>query len=280
MKSDNERNNMEYLPKIHEEILSIMDEIHNICSNLNIHYYMVGGTLLGAVRHKGFIPWDDDLDIAMPREDFNRFIDVCNEYLPKHLRLRWITTDKNYWASFAKIENINTSFCDEELYGSGINLGIFVDVFPLDQVECLNDDVIDNKKKIKRIGSCRYYRIIKWRYAFKKKLYAVLSTGLRNQHQLNDLQIKLMTKDNGRMFQYIANYGSNYSISKQTIKSECYGRGVLLPFEGRVYRAPSNAEAILESVFGKNYMKLPPVDKRETHQPKFVKFSDGTSLLL
>ena len=68
----------EYLNKLHDDIISIMDEIDNICRKNTLYYYLICGSLLGAIRHKGFIPWDDDLDIVMPREDFDKFISIFN----------------------------------------------------------------------------------------------------------------------------------------------------------------------------------------------------------
>ena len=75
----------EYIKRIHEEILKVMDEIDRICRDQGLQYYLIGGTLLGAVRHGGFIPWDDDLDIAMPREDYETFLAICPSVLPPYL---------------------------------------------------------------------------------------------------------------------------------------------------------------------------------------------------
>ena len=118
-----------YLDKLHGEILAIMDEIHRVCQIKNIKYYLIGGSMLGAVRHKGFIPWDDDLDIAMPREDFERFVEGATEWLSSGFSLEWITTNPNHVYLFAKITKKGTLFIDQP---STKQTGIFVDVFPLD----------------------------------------------------------------------------------------------------------------------------------------------------
>ena len=98
-----------YLKKLHSEILMIMDFVDDVCKKNEIKYYLVGGSLLGAVRHNGFIPWDDDLDIAMPRSDAERFIDVMNtQYTNCDYRVGSKYTDESYQFGFIKVFKKNT----------------------------------------------------------------------------------------------------------------------------------------------------------------------------
>ena len=90
------------LCRLHEEMFIIYKEIARICDKHNLKYFVVGGTLLGAVVHKGYIPWDDDLDIAMPRDDYDKFINVFSKELDERFYLHHTTTDPNYWLPFAK----------------------------------------------------------------------------------------------------------------------------------------------------------------------------------
>ena len=90
--------------------IEILDEIDRICRMNNINYCLVGGTLLGAVRHGGFIPWDDDVDVAMPRNDYERFMDVCKSELSDDFYLHSIKTDKTYWYPFIKIRKKHRKF--------------------------------------------------------------------------------------------------------------------------------------------------------------------------
>lgn len=128
--------NTKYLNKLHQDILTIMDEVDHICGENNLRYYLMCGSCLGAVRHNGFIPWDDDLDIAMPRTDFNRLLELISnkKVLGDNFYLRWVTTDKYYNHAFAKICLKGTKFQESEGL-SAQNAGIFVDVFPLDSCE-------------------------------------------------------------------------------------------------------------------------------------------------
>lgn len=104
-----------YLEKLHREILAIMDYVDNICKENGIKYYLVGGSLLGAIRHKGFIPWDDDLDIAMPRVDLERFIKLFNKkYANDNYHMNSKYTDISYQFGFAKVFKNNTIFKEFE----------------------------------------------------------------------------------------------------------------------------------------------------------------------
>ena len=111
-------------------MLEILVEIHRICVENNITYWLEAGTLLGAIRHKGFIPWDDDCDISMPRKDYERFLQIAQEKLPETMFLQTKETDKEYPLPWAKIRKngtllIETGETGEEKY----HHGIFVDIF-------------------------------------------------------------------------------------------------------------------------------------------------------
>lgn len=99
---------------------------------MGLTYYCVGGTALGAKKYSGFIPWDDDIDIAMPRDDYMKFIKEGNKYLPNHLFISSCFTEKNYFGSVAKIRDLNTAYFDVETSRFDICHGVFVDLFPID----------------------------------------------------------------------------------------------------------------------------------------------------
>lgn len=263
----------DYLIKLHNEILNIMDVIHDICKRNNIKYYIVGGTLLGAVRHHGFIPWDDDLDIAMPRAEFEKFISVCDKELKFPYKLQWITTNKQYWLPFAKIENINTIFSEIEHVKKNQFFGIFVDIFPLDDVSKYSKIIDKRKWLINKIRSMMCLKFGKNSKSVKKRIANIFS-----MEQLSNLVTRLMSYSNNPKNLFYMNFGSQYSPRKQTIAKECYGEGELLLFENRYYFAPSKYEDVLESIYGKNYMTIPPKEKRRTHYPNYVKFSDGSEM--
>ncbi len=115
-------------------MLEILEEIDHICQKHNISYWLSGGSMLGAVRHEGFIPWDDDLDIEMLRPDFEKLMKILPKELPDHLALQWHTTDPNYFFQFAKIRDRHSELFERNGYDKvWKEHGIFIDIFPLEQ---------------------------------------------------------------------------------------------------------------------------------------------------
>ena len=262
-----------YLQKLHEEILDIMDEVVRVCQKNNLRYYIVGGTLLGAVRHKGFIPWDDDLDIAMPRDDFERFIELSRSELNPSYYLEWITTNPIYWNSFPKVCKKNTLFLQRT---NTANQGIFVDIFPLDYSPQYSRK-LELFKKINRnlnsIFACKLAVHRSWKTTICDILYYFINSKLAHRIQRN---IQLSVSKLGKT--HLVNLCSQYKLSKQTMPVEWYGEGVPIEFEDRMYNAPKEYEKVLSSIYGNNYMQLPPENKRRTHYPVKVVFSDGSTM--
>ena len=120
---------MTALKKIEVEILK---EFVAACDELGLRYYLLGGTLLGAIRHQGFIPWDDDIDVGMPRQDYEIFLEKGQELLSKNLFIQHLRSEENYLLPFAKIRNSDTAFIQDSVKKRSMNHGIFIDVFPLD----------------------------------------------------------------------------------------------------------------------------------------------------
>ena len=112
--------------------LQLLDAFVSACEQLNIDYYILAGTLIGAVRHKGFIPWDDDIDIGMFRKDYDIFLEEGQKLLPKDVFLQTFITDKEYPTYFAKLRKSNTTFIEKSVSKLKMNHGVYLDIFPLD----------------------------------------------------------------------------------------------------------------------------------------------------
>ena len=123
------------LDKLHRVQVEILRDFDAVCEKHQLHYFAVYGTAIGAVRHGGFIPWDDDIDVLMPREDYNRLIDVFREGKLKGYHLQCIETDPGYWNFFAKLRKNGTTFITKEERYVKSHQGVFIDIFPMEGIE-------------------------------------------------------------------------------------------------------------------------------------------------
>ena len=259
------------LDELHDVQVEILDEIVRICENNHITYYLVGGTLLGAVRHEGFIPWDDDLDIGMPRNDYEKFKKICKNELNKKYYLQDISTDKKYWQNFLKIRKNNTLFDETMIENIETHKGIFVDIFPYDNLNKFDTFFNIKWSIIKNLSEfCLYYsgifnkdRVNHFRFC---KLFRVF--GMRNILKLCNLFMKSLKNENSK---YLVSYAGSYPKEKETMKREWIFPTKKIKFENKMYNCPNNSDMVLKTVYG-DYMKLPPKEKRITHLPKKILF--------
>lgn len=235
----------------------------DVCSSLNLRYYLLGGTLLGAVRHQGFIPWDDDIDVGMPREDYEVFLKEAPLLLPQHFFVQTIWSDKEYLHCFAKIRNSNTTYIESTAAKRNMNHGVFIDIFPLDFYpdDKRKQKLVDIKKLFfaLRIGQC-FSSLkpmkIKTRIAqyICRLVYPSVSKALIERERL----YKSIPKS-----KWIANYGGAWG-KKEIVPADWYGEGTELIFEGMKVVAPLHYDKWLTQVYG-DYMQLPPEEKRVGH---------------
>jgi len=120
------------LEQIHEIDLNLTKEFIKICNKFNLKYYIIGGTFLGAIRHKGFIPWDDDMDIAMPRDDYEKFLEIANNELPENMRLVTFYNDENHRYFLPRLVDLNTEIIEKRFEKIGKKSNLFIDIFPID----------------------------------------------------------------------------------------------------------------------------------------------------
>lgn len=267
--------NKEQLNKLHTIEMEILDEIVRICDKHNLRYCLIGGTLLGAIRHKGFIPWDDDLDIAMPRKDYKKFINLCHTELNNHYYLHNEVSDKDYWLPFIKIRKNNTAFCESLLTEVSLaHEGIWVDIFPLDYAKKENSFIKSIRTSI--IKNLKYLISYKNKHkrpnSFKGKALYFIFKNIKNSKIVKIQNFLMEIENEAKHPLYYVNFGSQYDTIKQTMPISIYEPFCRIPFEGKLYNAPHNPESLLKRVYGLNFMQLPPLEKRITHNPIRLSF--------
>lgn len=256
--------------------LDILKVVHNFCVDNNIRYYLGYGTCLGAVRHHGFIPWDDDIDIVMYRKDYNYFEEHFNEYSDRY-KLLSVTTNKNYTLPLPKVVDLRT-----ELHQTNqrelMHIGVYIDVFILDNVPV---NRIYRSMLYKRLSIYQYL----WGFCQSKP---IVDEKRNPKNILKNLLIFLLKGTNPRIFSVKLNKISNitnnskfcanllftaYGREKETYDKSYYGEGTEIPFEGNMFIAPIQFDAYLRQLYG-NYMELPPEEKRVSNHLNIAFFKE------
>ncbi len=256
----------EELKKMQRIQFSMLQEVDRICRKYNILYSLDGGTLLGAIRHKGFIPWDDDIDVIMLREEYVKFKEACNKDLDtERFFLQDYQTDPEYRWGWAKIRRKNTEHIRPGQESLKHKTGIFIDIFVADQVP---DNPI-----IKRIHHFICYVIRKILYSplgieqakniFEKGVYRCLNRFTKNQaFAMRDW---LARQSNKKKSKLISHYTFEYPKScKYGLPRKCFDEFIEVEFEGQLFKVFKEYDIYLRSHYG-DYMKLPPVEQRVPH---------------
>lgn len=250
--------------------LDILKEFIDICKNLNLRYFLAGGSVLGTVRHNGFIPWDDDIDVIMPRKDYETFLEKGQDLMQKKYFLQTYKTDPEYTMGYAKIRNSETTFIEATVQKQNINHGVFIDIFPLDGYNPnrrIKNAINKIQYKLYNIHIDKSYttnikRSIKSRIinAFTDIIY-----GNKNIVQLLEKKEKIATKYNYDESEYVCPFFDPVKAPLSLVFPKNYfGNGVVKKFEGIDVVIPQNYDAFLKQHYG-DYMKLPPEEERQPH---------------
>ena len=258
----------EDLTAVQKILLDAMDQVHKICGETGIVYYLIGGSALGAVRHKGFIPWDVDIDIAMCRRDYDKFAEIAEKRLPPGLSFHNHKNTQNYYRPHATVYVDDVcAIIDPNYYREPKSENLFIDIFPLDNApdnEGLRKKQAKELKRLLKIHSrkdCVLYKRNTFIQVLIKKMIriALLPYSLERLEARRDA---IMTRYDADDTKCWCSMVSHYPYAKQCMDKEIYGVPVTMEFAGRKYNVPNKTEAYLTKIFGEHYMELPPVEKR------------------
>lgn len=268
---------------IQQKELDLLKNVILICQKYDIQYYALGGTLLGAVRHQGFIPWDDDIDIGMPRKDYEKFLKVASEELQYPYSIVSEELTKDYTKAFAAVRDLSTKII---MTSSNIHSeeSIWLDIFPIDgmpsgffkkkihsynylfsrmMVQLSQFDKIVNQDKD---GRPLFERLI-ITVANVIHIEKILKYSTWSKYYKNCITKYDMTAS------FAGNYTGAYKL-KEIVPSDYFSEPTTLEFEGIPLKVPKRYEEYLIAIYGEDYMQLPPEEKRAPHQYEIVTLGD------
>ena len=251
---------LEEIKKIELDILKYIDQV---CKEKNLRYFLCGGTLLGAIRHKGFIPWDDDIDIMMPRSDYDLFVKFLKNSSGKY---RILTTEqKDYYYNFSKVVDSET-LLNEYNYKPIDDMGVYVDVFPLEGMPLDIEERVKHFNKLhklrKRINS---FSMLKPK--LRRNLFAYLKRSYlyKKNQKLDLLKFQREYENLAKHYNYDESeyvYASGGAYGKKDIfLRELFLNSIEIEFEGTTFIVPQCYDEYLKQLYG-DYMQLPPIEKR------------------
>ena len=259
---------LELLERVHKVEKEILIKFITICEKYDLKYFVAFGTLLGTVRHKGFIPWDDDIDVAMPRKDYEFFLKIAQEECGTEYFLQTVDTDENYHLFFAKLRMKDTIFVESKLKHSKEMTGFYIDIFPYDFVPDDDNLMREQMKRAEFLGlllsikrskepQIGQYNLIKEKML--KFVCIVLHYGMK-VFRVKDITLKKKCSCAFRKYERESTTRLTCffpEAEKWLIKREEISELLTMPFEDIKVRVPKGYDAILRRNYG-DYMQLPP----------------------
>ena len=272
----------ETLKRVQQTELGILKDFMALCDKHGLTYFGIAGTGIGAIRHKGFIPWDDDIDIALPRKDYEKFLKLARKYLSDRYIVLNCETNENYPLMTTRLMKKGTVFREEALKNIDCPLGIFLDIYPFDNV---SDEPREFKRQMRQawfyskllilrsipfpvlgfkgikaklvhgICGCIHVMMVICRIS-KKKLYRKCKAVSTRYNHLETKRIDFLCDTTPYMNIYFRK--DVFPLKK-------------MPFEDVMLNFPNNMHDNLTNMYG-DYMKLPPVEKRKNHYPYQLEF--------
>lgn len=260
------------LKGLQESQLLLLEEFKRICEKHALKWYAIGGTLLGAVRHKGFIPWDIDIDVAMMRCDYEKFGDLCTKELSSRFSYKSFKNEEHHYSPHAKLYMNNTTMIiGYKGKDNGKHLkdhkGIFIDIFPLDEAPLDSRSKTTQARKIKRLKLLKTYKqeivydkgFMNYKLIIKRVIRCLLFPV--SIYKINKAIDNSMKKYEGINSGYVVSMASKYSYFKQLMDKNIYGNPQKIKFEDTFIYSPEKTEEYLTQLFG-NYLQLPSFEEQ------------------
>ncbi|MCQ2591515.1 MAG: LicD family protein [Treponema sp.] len=266
--------------KIHKCLLIIAKEIKRICDANNIHYFMLAGTLLGSIRHKGFIPWDDDMDIGMLRKDYNRFLEVCETQLDKeHFFVQRIETDDGFGKFYTRLLLKDTYLEYDYIKYTSSHKAIFVDIFPYDSIP--SSKLLQKKQSVivnfalrllkKKLGYGVQY------FTLGGKIEVLFTPFFKKQTLINIYNKEMQKYNYDENSEYINSANAGYGYFKEILKRKWCLETEEMVFEDMTMPGSIHYDEYLKHLYG-DYMQIPPKDQQITHEFKNIDFGPYDNL--
>ena len=252
--------------ELQEKEFELLKLFIDLCEKLELKYYLVCGTALGAVKYKGFIPWDDDIDVGMPREDYEIFLSKAQSMLPKNIFLQNYRTEKAFPHIFSKLRNSSTTLIESNLVNLDINHGIYIDIFPIDgyPINSASKLILRYRKKFL---SWQFYCALDdktqpFKVRFRNKIFRFFGFHKRTDKALHRLE-RLISKYSTEDSEIWCNHG-NWQGELEYAPKWHYANGTTAEFEGLRVTVPENFDAYLTQKYG-DWRNDPPEDKQKSH---------------
>ena len=266
---------------LQEKQLNILKWFIKVCDKHNLQYFLVGGTALGAIRHKGFIPWDDDIDVGMPRKDYDKFVELQHEFEGTPYFIQTFKSDPCYIYNYGKLRDSSTTFIENTFKQHRINHGVWIDIFPIDGFS----KVIKPREKFARKVNHIWWQVyMSYLPALRRKVHARtffkdillnIVAGLmyvfdiahyRNKHVERYVR-KIPLEESVMAGNYFG-----FNMKREAMDSNLFKEYIKVPFEDVEAYVVKDYDTYLRNLYG-DYMKLPPVDKQVGHH-----YNSGLSL--
>jgi lipopolysaccharide cholinephosphotransferase len=251
------------LNQLQKKLLEMFEWLTNFLHENNLRYYMIDGTMLGAARHKGFIPWDDDIDIAMPRDDYEKLLTLLKDDLDHYVVESPNSSAADYVYGISKFYDINTTMTEELKHN--VTRGVYIDIFPLDGIGNTMSESLKNYKSVDffnmllAMKTSKYRKDRKWWKNCATFIGNIIPVSPKKLSKKLDRKCAEYNYDN---CEYVGSLLSTYR-AREIMKKDVYGNPTLYKFEHLDVYGPEKYDEYLTILY-KDWRKLPPEDKRKS----------------